>query len=231
MPTEDKPQDPTAASLKLQTVQQYIGFLEAATALLPETVHHIRLANAGRPSKTVVEELMLATNPRFQSPYPAHSLIDEDLDKLKSEQGSEYLDSRRMLATAHLDLFQRILLLGTRLQKGEGQEQDWAEYLEALTRITLIGVELNKMQLHIARQLQAELVVCLKENAGDVGQAKRRKKAGKKRDPKIAARNLKMMEAWDTKQYSTYAELGQAFKCSAEAARKGVGQARRRNNS
>ena len=56
---------------------------------------------------------------------------------------------------------------------------------------------------------------------------KKKKKVGRPPNPKIARRNKKMLEAWETGYYKRYKDLAKAFRLqTADAARKGVRRAK-----
>ena len=124
--------------------------------------------------------------------------------------------------SAHLSYLREF----TRLVQLTDDEASW-QAGEALIQTIESLLPLLDLKLIVLNKLREQLVAALDQGATDAANAKARKRAGRRKDPEVAHRDQKMLDAWESGQYKTYGQLGQEFDMKSDATRKAIVRAKR----
>lgn len=174
-----------------------------------------------KASANLVEQAMELTKYNLEAMELSSSptLIAEDLDQIIAELGPDFMkakeDSLKSFALCHAVVIHE--------QRGAGR-LDVQAY--AVLEMTKRALALYELQLDAAKKLGEALIERLNHVPVEPGKKPTRK--GRPRDPKVADRNKKMMEAWESGLHKTYADLGRAFGVKEDVARKAVRNAQRK---
>jgi hypothetical protein len=218
--TKQKPsEDQQTLRLKLEAVEATIAPVEQGICRLwNKVIANVVTQETADPGQlaVVIKEAIKLLTEEIQE----RSLIGHDVDQIRRELGGTWTHGTTELLK---DSFRQLDHVGA--MAGDGQYG--SHMVRALLDATILVVRAMVACLEPRRLLRDRLMGQLQL---PVQQAKP-KTRGRGEDPEIEKRDKRLLEAWETGHYKTYAELGRVFDIKPEAVRKALIRAKRRRES
>lgn len=178
---------------------------------------HLRCADM-QFAKEVYE---LGWEVRKAVPLGRVSLIQHDLDQAEIELGTDHAKAKDEYIDV-IAMYHAIYILAERQVKEACDFSLGILAINGVLEATQAEIALVKLRLLATEKLRLKLTATLNQDAA----TKQRKPRAKGGRPSEQERDKKLLEAWNTREYRNYAELGSAFELKAEAVRKALKRAK-----